>query len=846
MQPPPPPAQPPLAESRAAVAARFAVTMRTPSLARQLQLQPATTTTTTTTTTAAAAVEAVRWLAWAWPQTRDAPVSRGSVAAAVRRCEDAGGAFGEVVRLVGSVFSDPAKLAACFPLPLVAATPPSCATEEALATPAKRALVHLPLTASPLETLDVDEIERVVSDLIAVPQRDERAAAVRNSCAFSMRSLVMAMQVSAHAWTPQSKELRAWVFAWEFARLSAAAAQPHDQPGGAKPTTPPIREMQVLQTLHNAPSATRWAVVSTLARVWGSPTALIERLQGAITSFMAAASAGEVVVEYRTLAPALELLDMASKTFGGAPTSYVNAALADYAAKNPMFLDREFIVWRRSTNPHEAGAPLRATASSQEHVSVFQTPHIGIDTACKAHGLQLDADLKHHAELRDAMMSDEESHFILKVRRDNIVQDTIRAMANTDRREWRKPLKVVFEGEAGVDAGGVRKEFFLLMMRELLSPAFGMFRACEGTRVVWFVPDSVAPTDQLEMIGALVGIAVANRTILDVAFPRALYAWMLVASSAFDASPERAVVSGLGSLGEDPGASHARLLGLGGGAIGSKSIVEQWWVPSALQMSEMMDVVASDEDNEVDPARLDKLLDLVGTLDPALARGLHTLLSFEPAADVESVFQRTHQVSYVDTFGEVRTADLLPHGNGKDVPVTSVNRAAFVRLHCVWTLATSVWRELSAFRRGFLSAVDEDILRELRFRPEELELLVVGVQTLDFAALKESTRTTTPTRPRCSRSGASWRRSPRRRSATCCASSRGQTACPSAAWPTCSSSSRATPTCTTCPRRARALACSRCPTLAATTSSSAPSSESPWRTSRGSGPCDPCCPPSCQ
>jgi hypothetical protein len=34
---------------------------------------------------------------------------------------------------------------------------------------------------------------------------------------------------------------------------------------------------------------------------------------------------------------------------------------------------------------------------------------------------------------------------------------------------------VIFAGEEGYDAGGVKKELFLLLMRELLSPDYGMF-----------------------------------------------------------------------------------------------------------------------------------------------------------------------------------------------------------------------------------------------------------------------------------------------------------------------------------------------------------------------------------
>lgn len=48
------------------------------------------------------------------------------------------------------------------------------------------------------------------------------------------------------------------------------------------------------------------------------------------------------------------------------------------------------------------------------------------------------------------------------------------------------PRQVIFVGEEAVDAGGVRKEFFLLIMKELLDPKYGMFRYYEESRLIWF------------------------------------------------------------------------------------------------------------------------------------------------------------------------------------------------------------------------------------------------------------------------------------------------------------------------------------------------------------------------
>lgn len=41
---------------------------------------------------------------------------------------------------------------------------------------------------------------------------------------------------------------------------------------------------------------------------------------------------------------------------------------------------------------------------------------------------------------------------------------------------FKKKLKVVFEGEQGVDEGGVQKEYFQLLIEQLYDPNYGMFK----------------------------------------------------------------------------------------------------------------------------------------------------------------------------------------------------------------------------------------------------------------------------------------------------------------------------------------------------------------------------------
>ena len=46
--------------------------------------------------------------------------------------------------------------------------------------------------------------------------------------------------------------------------------------------------------------------------------------------------------------------------------------------------------------------------------------------------------------------------------------------------------QVIFDGEEAVDAGGVTKEFFLLLLKELMDPVYGMFTQNTDSNLLWF------------------------------------------------------------------------------------------------------------------------------------------------------------------------------------------------------------------------------------------------------------------------------------------------------------------------------------------------------------------------
>ena len=60
-----------------------------------------------------------------------------------------------------------------------------------------------------------------------------------------------------------------------------------------------------------------------------------------------------------------------------------------------------------------------------------------------------------------------------------------------------------FEGEEGLDYGGVRKEFFQLVLRDLFDPKYGMFTLVEETRNYWFYRDSFETPEEYRLLGMM-------------------------------------------------------------------------------------------------------------------------------------------------------------------------------------------------------------------------------------------------------------------------------------------------------------------------------------------------------
>ena len=124
-------------------------------------------------------------------------------------------------------------------------------------------------------------------------------------------------------------------------------------------------------------------------------------------------------------------------------------------------------------------------------------------------------------------------YLLLEVRRDSILEDTLNHIVKPNL-NFKKPLRVHFVGEPGVDEGGVRKEFFQLLTRSLFDPSYGMLNYNEQKVLYWFNGFTHEPNINFELIGILMGLAIYNNILLDVPFPLVCYKTLLFQEPTLD------------------------------------------------------------------------------------------------------------------------------------------------------------------------------------------------------------------------------------------------------------------------------------------------------------------------
>eukprot|EP01124_Arcella_intermedia_P028913 TRINITY_DN5997_c0_g1_i2.p1 TRINITY_DN5997_c0_g1~~TRINITY_DN5997_c0_g1_i2.p1 ORF type:complete len:745 (-),score=142.97 TRINITY_DN5997_c0_g1_i2:829-3012(-) len=120
----------------------------------------------------------------------------------------------------------------------------------------------------------------------------------------------------------------------------------------------------------------------------------------------------------------------------------------------------------------------------------------------------------------------ESPYFLLKVKRGDLIHDSIHKIGlqkAMNPEDLKKQLRVQFSGEEGIDEGGVRKEWFQLVVEDLFSVKYGMFIQDDETRSYWWFNHKSEDITAFELLGNVLGLAIYNAVILDLHFPLVVY-----------------------------------------------------------------------------------------------------------------------------------------------------------------------------------------------------------------------------------------------------------------------------------------------------------------------------------
>jgi len=113
----------------------------------------------------------------------------------------------------------------------------------------------------------------------------------------------------------------------------------------------------------------------------------------------------------------------------------------------------------------------------------------------------------------------------ITVSRENLLADALQAFKRMENK--RKILRVTFENEVSRDVGGISREFFTTIMKEMLQDSIGLFRAANTEQFSYRVaPDSfeIQGFEELfHFFGQLLGKAVFDRIPLNLCLNRSIF-----------------------------------------------------------------------------------------------------------------------------------------------------------------------------------------------------------------------------------------------------------------------------------------------------------------------------------
>ena len=117
------------------------------------------------------------------------------------------------------------------------------------------------------------------------------------------------------------------------------------------------------------------------------------------------------------------------------------------------------------------------------------------------------------------------------VRREHVFEDSFRELHRRSAEEWKNRFYIVFEGEEGQDAGGLLREWYTIISREIFNPMYALFTTSPGDRVTYMINSaSHCNSNHLsyfKFVGRVIAKAVYDNKLLECYFTRSFYKHIL-------------------------------------------------------------------------------------------------------------------------------------------------------------------------------------------------------------------------------------------------------------------------------------------------------------------------------
>ncbi|KAM3187171.1 hypothetical protein ACTXT7_002825 [Hymenolepis weldensis] len=291
--------------------------------------------------------------------------------------------------------------------------------------------------------------------------------------------------------------------------------------------------------------------------------------------------------------------------------------------------------------------------------------------------------------------------FEIRVTRTGVFEDSFRLIYSVKKPEiLMHRLWIEFLGEKGLDYGGVQREWFFLLSREMFNPYYGLFEYSAACLVI-----CITLSDPL-------GIDLVTSDLTGVQFGHCATAQKT--GEYWGSDNYTLQINPLSGLANENHLRYFKFIGrVCGMAVYHGKLVDSFFIRPFYKMMLGRKIGLKDMES----------------VDSEYYRSLKYILDSDPR-DLELTFAVDEE-----HFGETFEVELIP--NGKNILVTNANKRDYIERIINWRFVSRVEHQMCAFLEGFNDLIPLETLQ--LFDANELELLMCGLQDINVHDWKANT-----------------------------------------------------------------------------------------------------------